>query len=126
MDSENNKGNHTIDIDLGGLRTDIKELYFTMSGYAGATLSDFRLPFVQLKDVTTDMELCEYTLEDKTLSSHTSVIMCRMYRSETLASRWEVEALGHLGAGAAGNYDPIKESIRQLINGRSELSARKI
>lgn len=125
IDPENQQGNHTIEINLSSLRPDIKELYFTMSGFAGATLSDFRLPFVQLKDVTTDVELCEYTLEDKTLSSHTSVIMCRMYRSETLASRWEVEALGHLGEGAANDYNPIKNSIRQLINGRSIPSAWK-
>lgn len=120
IDHENQQGNHTIEINLSRLSTQVEELYFTMSGWAGATLRDFRLPFVQLKDVTTDVELCEYTLEDKTLSSHTSVIMCRMYRSEGLASRWEVEALGHLGEGSANNYGPIEDSIMELISSRRE------
>jgi stress response protein SCP2 len=126
IDAGNRQGNHTIEINLSGLPLDIKELYFTMSGWMGVTLRNFRLPFVQLKDVTTDVELCEYTLEDKTLSSHTSVIMCRMYRNEALASRWEVEALGHLGKGGAHNYTPIKETIKRLINGRSGIRRRNL
>lgn len=96
----------------------VQELYFTMSGWRRAKLSDFRLPFVQLKDEATGTELCEYTLEDKTLMNHTSVIMCRMHRSPALLTRWEVQALGCHGMGYADSYMPIKNTIQRIIKGR--------
>lgn len=96
----------------------VQELYFTMSGWLSAKLSDFRLPFVQLKDEATGTELCEYTLEDKTLMNHTSVVMCRMHRSPVLLTRWEVQALGCHGMGCAYSYVPIMNTIQGIIKGR--------
>jgi stress response protein SCP2/ubiquitin-protein ligase len=119
IDNEMRQGNHRIQINLLRLSMYIKELYFTMSGWNGATLRDFRLPFVQLKDDKTGAELCEYSLEDKSLASYTSVIMCRMYRSEAPDSKWKVQALGQLGQGSANDYGPLIDSITALINARS-------
>ncbi|KAL3689276.1 hypothetical protein R1sor_015585 [Riccia sorocarpa] len=115
IDNENKKGTHIIDIDYKKLPKQVHELYFTMSGWAGATLKGFKLPFVQLKDTETEMELCTYVLDDKDLGSHRSVIMCRMFRALPGISKWEVEAIGHLGDGAADSYGPIESSIADLI-----------
>lgn len=68
---------------------------------------------MQLKDCDGDMDLCEYTLEDKTLGSHQSVIMCRMYRTEGAHLKWEVEAIGYLGGGSADNYGPLHAQHRE-------------
>ncbi|KAL2631450.1 hypothetical protein R1flu_016136 [Riccia fluitans] len=115
IDNENKKGTHIIDIDYKKLPANVHELYFTMSGWAGATLKGFKLPFVQLKDTETEMELCTYVLDDKDLGSHRSVIMCRMFRSTPGGSKWEVEAIGHLGDGAADSYGPLESSIADMI-----------
>ncbi|MCO5569711.1 hypothetical protein L7F22_023427 [Adiantum nelumboides] len=112
------EGTHTIQIDLMRLSLKVKELYFTMSGYAGVRLREIRLPFVQLLDQKTGKELCEYHLEDKNLGEHRSVVMCRLYRNEASKSAsWHVEAIGHLGAGSADCYDPIKTWIEQRAKG---------
>ncbi|KAI5069548.1 hypothetical protein GOP47_0015849 [Adiantum capillus-veneris] len=114
IDVDKGEGTHTIHIDLMRLNMKVKELYFTMSGYAGVRLKDIRLPFVQLLDQKTGKELCEYHLEDKNLGEHRSVVMCRLYRNEASKSAsWHVEAIGHLGAGSADYYQPIKDWIEQ-------------
>ncbi|KAJ7523811.1 hypothetical protein O6H91_18G063500 [Diphasiastrum complanatum] len=53
IDYEKKEGTHRINIFLEKLPEIVKELYFTMSGWAGAKIKDIRLPFVQLKDIET-------------------------------------------------------------------------
>lgn len=86
-----------------------------MSSWAGATLSEIKQPFVSVKDPATGMDLCKYYLEDQPsakLAASTSVVMCRIYRGA--AGRWSVEAMGRLGLGCAGSYDPIYAYIQGL------------
>lgn len=90
-------------------------LLITLSGFMGATLSDFRQVFIEMKDDKTGMDLCQYHLEDAgrdRMSTHTTVAMCRLTRKQGSnahsSNQWDVQALGHLiRQGGADNYSHI-------------------
>jgi len=123
IDNANNVGEHTIDIDLRALPSQVTSLVFAISSWHG-TLSDAIQPQCVLSDAgdpSARTELCEYEFEggaaDKKGPSPTAVIMCTLTRSK-LGGRWEMNAIGHQGqgraTGMAPGYGPIYEDIRAL------------
>ena len=73
---------------------------------------------LQVCDPATDMDLCQYNLENQSrdvLARHSSVIMARVYRTVDSQGKptydWKVQALGILGDGYAGRYEFIKSTI---------------
>ncbi len=76
---------------------------------------------LQLKDPATGMDLCAYHLEDTVAAArrqYTCVIMCRLYRKPGAAGQWEVQALGRLCGGYAGQYGDVLACISQIRQGR--------
>ena len=91
-------------------------LLITLSGFVGATLSDFRHVFIEMKDNETGMDLCQYHLEDAgrdKMATHTTVAMCRLTRKPG-SNQWDVQALGHLiRQGGADDYSHILQYAAQ-------------
>eukprot|EP00798_Chlamydomonas_sp_ICE-L_P013697 gene13697-19589_t len=117
MDHQHSSGLHTIRIKLGWLSDEVHEMFITMSSWGSASLADIVQPFVKVVDPDQEMELCTYTLDEQpkhTRIAHTCVIMCRIYRNRVDRKRWEVQALGHLCQGRAGNYRPIQQGIKDV------------
>merc|ERR1712070_548750 len=64
-------------------------------------------------DDKSGVPLASYELDGTPTEHHTSVIMCKIYRPSSGAS-WKVEAVGKLGLGKAGHYEPIQSKIAQI------------
>ncbi len=115
MDYESNSGLHTVSINLEKLGPHIGEIFIVVSAFAGATLGDIVQPMVELKDPATGVSLCEYHLEQQgreVRERMSSVVMGRVYRGEGGSNGWRFQALGVVGRGAASDYEPIYETIR--------------
>ncbi|KAK3243807.1 hypothetical protein CYMTET_46556 [Cymbomonas tetramitiformis] len=110
---EDGKGTHTIHVDLSALPKTVKALYFTMSGWSGATLAEFRLPYVSLSEEE-GMELCQYNFE-KTPDANRkrAIVMCSLTRG-SVGSSWTCAAVGEVCMGCAGDYDPMVNFIKRL------------
>eukprot|EP00940_MAST-03C_sp_MAST-3C-sp2_P001382 g1382.t1 len=115
MEHGERKGFHRIRINLRQLPESIQYVYIVLSSYQGEKLNAIKLPSVSVSDVQSRAVVCDYTFETReNLDEHSSVVMCRLWRSSPGAS-WKVDALGHLGDGEASCYDPIVESIQNSI-----------
>jgi len=113
LDAEKHSGMHTIHVQLDALPDDVQYLYVTVSSWAGAKLKDIRQPSVRLCQANGE-ELCSYNV-DGADGSKTAILMCVLHRrperSTAKTSRWALEAIGDVGFGAAGGYQPIKDMI---------------
>ena len=95
----------------GGAWDNIKQ---HMTPFYEATLADILSPSICFADadaVDADTEpLCTYDLDahDK-VSYLTSVIMCKLYRTQE--GGWHVQAIGDAHKGAAQNYAPIYAAV---------------
>jgi stress response protein SCP2 len=76
-----------------------------------------RQPFLRIRDPDQNGRLlCQYNLSHHTkehLAAHRSVIMCKIDRQHR--GGWEVQGIGQLGQGAAGEYGPIKDACVRII-----------
>ncbi len=74
-----------------------------------------------MKDPATGMHLCAYHLEDTHAAArrkYTCVVMCKLYRKAGSPGQWEVQALGRLCMGYAGQYESgITDCIRDIRGG---------
>lgn len=102
-------GEHTITIHVKKIPSHVQALYFTVSAWT-TTLNTIRQPSCHLHDYINDVELCNYSLEDKNTGANTSVIMCKFHRQK-VGDKWQMTTIGHIGMGRAGNYYPINQSI---------------
>jgi len=109
INNEKRQGTHTINIELEKLPETIKTLVFVISAWH-TKLSEIISPYILFNDPESKQELCRYQYEDKSTGDMTSVIMAKLFRP-TLASPWQVLAIGHLGEGSASNYEPIKKIL---------------
>lgn len=113
LDTEKNQGKHIINVSLKKLPPTVERLYFTITAFH-CQLKDILFPSILFLDPDSKQELCSYQFGDnKNTDSKTAVIMAKMTRKHA-GSPWEVQALGHLGMGMAGNYNPIVEDIESL------------
>jgi stress response protein SCP2 len=111
-------GNHTIQIDLGALRSDVTSLVFVLSAFMNAKLSDILSASISFRDSDAsadDAPLCCYDLSSHDKVDHlTSVIMCKLYRKQPNTG-WHILAIGDAHRGDANNYEPIKNAVRHLL-----------
>jgi len=114
MNGERKEGMHTIDIDLRALSDKVASIYLTLSAWT-TTLKEIVRPEVRCYDPDdkSGEPLARYELDGSPTGSHTSVVMARIWRPAPGKS-WKVTAIGELGAGRAGNYGPIHETIARL------------
>ena len=119
LDHGNRSGAHTIDVDLRRLPSAASAIYFTISAWADAMLTDIRLPHVAVADGEGN-PLCEYHIEGTAkFTGMKSVVMCRLVRSAN--SRWSVEAIGNIGQGDAQDYGPLLSFCSgHMLTGTSE------
>jgi stress response protein SCP2 len=89
-------------------------MFFSISTCA-TILKKVKQPYIRLTDADTDMELCRYNLEQKSLGKETAAIMCKMYKTNDC---WNVVALGELGGGrCTERYATIVQTIKnKLLN----------
>jgi stress response protein SCP2 len=101
-------------IHLGLLPPHITTLWVVISAFAGANLADIVQPYVSVTDPGCGLELCRYMLDEKPVQdkrAHTAVVLGRIFRK---GAAWEVQALGRMCQGEAGDYDPILKCIKEL------------
>jgi len=114
MEHDKKQGTHTIDIDLRALSDKVGSIYLTLSAWT-TTLKEIVRPEVRCfdPDDKSGEPLARYELDGNPTGSHTSVVMCRIWRPAP-GKAWKVTAIGELGQGRAGNYGPIHETIAKL------------
>mmetsp|Transcript_50243 Transcript_50243/g.116651 ORF Transcript_50243/g.116651 Transcript_50243/m.116651 type:complete len:123 (+) Transcript_50243:3-371(+) len=114
MDNTKQSGYHQIHIQLDALPSVVQYLYITVSSWAEARLRDIRQPSVRLLDESRQ-ELCRYAVEGAD-GQRTAILMCVLHRrperSTEKVSRWALEAIGDVGDGAAGRYEPIYHMVQ--------------
>jgi stress response protein SCP2 len=110
-------GTHTIELDLTMLQKDITSCVFVLSAFSSATLFDVKSASISFRDAdaeTTSAPLCIYNLEAHDKISHLkSVIMCKLYRSDS--GVWHVLAIGDSHRGSADDYKPIYDAVQRYL-----------
>jgi len=129
MDRDKGTGEHVITIRLPQIQR-VKSLYFVMSAWTG-TLSNAIQPAVCLRDGKSDVELCSYSLDDKSPGESTCAIMCVLRKRSTglteprtaAGGSWELVPVGQFcqGRASGGNvvgeinpYAPVIRAIQAL------------
>ena len=107
------QGEHTIDIDIARIPSNVKAMFFTVSAWT-TTLRDISQPSCHLHDLDSDTEMCRYMHEGVNTRDYTAVIMCKLHRFSP-SSRWELTIVGSTGYGRAGNYSPLINDIKKLL-----------
>ncbi|CAG8447983.1 12480_t:CDS:2 [Ambispora leptoticha] len=111
IDSANQRGSHQITAKLDKLPGNVTHLYFILSAWNCDTIGKFKTPMFKMCDESRpDKQLCDYTLKDAANSQ--AVIMCYVRRAED--GTWQVIQVGRLSRGNAKNYQPIRDTIRDL------------
>lgn len=119
---EGDAGQHTLRINLRTLPPCVECLFLVMSSFAGARLNEVEQPYVCVRDPASGVELCRFQLDDVPAAqraAHSSVVMLKVFRGP-LAGRWDIQAIGHVGAGDASCYDPIDRWILEGLNARPQ------
>jgi|TARA_B110000208_G_C11716239_1_gene411182 stress response protein SCP2 len=123
MDDAEQRGSHTVEIDLSKLSSSVGTLLFTLSSWAGKTLLDAKQPVTTFVDAEQGVSLCSYALDDRTdgeLRAKSAAHMCALRRGvggkSTHGGGWRVDAIGELGAGAADVYAPIEADARRRMS----------
>jgi len=113
---EENRGTHTIHLNLEALKESITTCVFVLSAWASATLSDITTASISFRDADfppNSAPLCEYNLDAHDKVAHlTSVIMCKLYRAR---GGWHVVSIGDAHRGDASNYEPIYKATQKLL-----------
>lgn len=112
MDDTNRKGHHTINLDLEEIPTDITHLFFTLSAWSSPTISKFPNPSLKFYDASDqENDLCSTSFTHA--NSSQAVIMCNLSKKN---GRWQIFEMGKLSAGNAKDYDPLVDTINNLIS----------
>lgn len=112
MDDTNRIGHHTIDLHLGKIPKNITHLFFTLSAWRSPTISKFRNPSLKFYDaINKKKDLCSTSFTHA--NSSQAVIMCSLSKKN---GRWQIYESGKLSAGNAKDYDPLVNTIKNLIS----------
>lgn len=112
MDDRRRIGHHTIHVYLKELPSNVTHLFFTLSAWRNPNISKYPNPSLKFYEASNiHKDLCKTTFTHARNSQ--AVVMCSVSRSSH--GRWSVYESGKLSAGNARNYDPIKNTIRNLI-----------
>ncbi|KAL4434269.1 hypothetical protein ABPG75_000710 [Micractinium tetrahymenae] len=118
---EGDAGQHTLRICLRTLPAGVECLFLVMSTFAGAMLNEVEQPYICVRDPASGVELCQFHLDDVPAAqraANSAVVMLKVFRGG-VAGRWEIQAIGHVGAGAASNYGPIDAWIVDGLNAQA-------
>lgn len=112
MDDRNRKGHHTINVSLKKIPASITHLFFTLSAWSSPSIAHYPNPSLKFFDAKKPgKDLCKTTFSHARNSR--AVVMCSV--SKNPSGQWQIFESGQLSAGNARNYDPIKQTIQQLI-----------
>lgn len=112
MNDFSRKGHHTINVSLKQIPTSITHLFFTLSAWNAPTIAHYPNPSLKFFDAKKPgKDLCKTTFSHARNSR--AVVMCSV--SKNPSGQWQIFESGQLSAGNARNYDPIKQTIQQLI-----------
>jgi stress response protein SCP2 len=111
MDDEKRLGHHTIKVSIKSLPAHINKLVFTLSAWNSPNISKYPNPSLRFFDaMSPDTQLCSDEMSGAVHSQ--AIIMCCLTNR---GSGWQVFSLKHLSDGNSENYEPLKNSIVDLI-----------
>eukprot|EP01099_Mayorella_cantabrigiensis_P002878 TRINITY_DN2299_c1_g1_i1.p1 TRINITY_DN2299_c1_g1~~TRINITY_DN2299_c1_g1_i1.p1 ORF type:complete len:373 (-),score=54.46 TRINITY_DN2299_c1_g1_i1:20-1078(-) len=110
LDRKNKRGEHRISVNLGLTTADA--IFFTLSSYKAPTMAAFVSPQVKLVD-RRDPDTVLSTYEFNQPATEQAVVMCFVKKEAN--GEWSVFRAGRLSKGNSRSYDPLKETIAQLI-----------
>ncbi|KAG2374011.1 hypothetical protein C9374_011676 [Naegleria lovaniensis] len=105
-------GNHVIKAKLSEVPSNVQYVFFVLSSYNSPTIEHFLSPGFKFFDVNhPETMLSEYNIQKAAKSQ--AVLVSVLYRTGT---GWNIAGLGILSAGNAKNYQPIKETVSQVLS----------
>lgn len=111
MDNYNKMGHHKINVFLHKIPTEVTHMFFTLSAWRCPNIAKYKDPSLRFYEASRpDESLCKTSFTHANKSQ--AVIMCSMSKEN---SRWMIYESGKLTSGNAKRYDPIKETIKDLI-----------
>ncbi len=111
MDDTKRLGHHTINVSIKSLPDHVNKLVFTLSAWNSPNISKYPNPSLRFFDAMfPDTQLCSDEMSGAVHSQ--AIIMCCLTNR---GSGWQVFSLKHLSAGNSENYEPLKNSIVDLI-----------
>ena len=111
MDDKNKIGHHIIEVSINDIPAHISHVFFVLSAWNSPTIS--RYPKISLsfyEKSKPEANLCSTTFIHA--SDHSAVIICSLTRTK---HGWVVYENGQTSSGNAKDYDPIKLTIKNLI-----------
>ena len=111
MNDAKRLGHHTIKVSIKSIPAAINKLVFTLSAWRSPNISKYRNPSLKVFDANfPDKQLCS---DEMSHAAHSqAIIMCCLTNE---GNGWQVVSLKNLSAGNAKNYEPLKNSIEDLI-----------
>ena len=111
MDDKKRIGHHIIDVSIKDIPETITNLFFVLSAWNSPTISRYPNPSLSFYEKSKpNTNLCSTTFTHA--SDHSAVVMCSLSRTN---HGWVVYENGQTSSGNAKNYDPIKLTIKNLI-----------
>lgn len=111
MDDKKRIGHHLIDVSIEDIPTEVTHLFFVLSAWNAPTISRYPNPSLTFYEKSKPEDnLCSTTFTHA--SEYSAIVMCSLSRTR---NGWAVYENGQTSSGNAKNYDPIKETIKNLI-----------
>ncbi|XP_028396153.1 uncharacterized protein LOC114520132 [Dendronephthya gigantea] len=112
MDDEKRLGHHTIEVSIKSIPDHINRLVFTLSAWNSKNISQFPNPSLKFYDARRpDKQLCDDRM-DQAADSRAIIMCCLTNRN----GKWRVVSLKHPSRGNARFYEPLKNTIVNLIS----------
>ncbi len=105
------QGKHLIKVDLSQLPEEITHIFFTLSSYKSPNISHFRNPTLRFFDESKpDKMLCPDQI--KKAGKSQAIVMCSLIKQD---DHWYVHDNGAMSSGNVKDYEPLKETIVEII-----------
>eukprot|EP00058_Branchiostoma_floridae_P013932 XP_002599420.1 hypothetical protein BRAFLDRAFT_106563 [Branchiostoma floridae] len=111
MDAVRRQGHHTINVKLKEIPKHVTHLFFTLSAWDSPNISKYPNPSLRFFEASNkSKQLCRDQMSHAAYSQ--AIVMCSVSRKTGV---WKIDSLGTLSRGNAKNYEPLKDTIRKLI-----------
>lgn len=111
MDDRKRIGHHLIDVSIADIPSEVTNLFFVLSAWNAPTISIYPNPSLSFYEKSKpEANLCSTTFTHA--KDQSAVVMCSLSRTR---NGWVVYENGQTSTGNAKEYDPIKQTIQQLI-----------
>ena len=111
MDKVNRRGHHLITIDLRKVPGSFTHIFFTLSSWQSPTISKFPKPSLRFYEESNPTTmLCEDTVDKMSYSQ--AIVMCWLSRD---MGKWCVYSAGKASAGNSEDYEPLYQTISDII-----------